>query len=270
MPKLKYKKQAKKEKHSSDRHDKHRSSSKSKRNEKHYEPPTLFEEESGWIPPRSSQKHYDDETSWREHLFDAMIDDEGQDPFYTHYQQPTPHDTMTDEEYRQHIVHGMYRRTHAEEIAAEEKREAQREKKRKEKEKIKMEQERRHAEQIRLENVYSQLEALRKKEANQVDYYEKWNQLDALDTIHRKDIPWPIVNKTFSLASVKSFVIDPKATLVDNKKNVRKEQTRYHPDKFITRYMKKFKGSDKERHRVIVHVNEVSGWLNEIWTELNN
>jgi hypothetical protein len=270
MPKLKFKEHAKKEKHSSHRHDKHRSSSKSKRKEKSYKPPTLFEEESGWVPPSSSQKHHDDEASWREHLFDAMIDDEGQDPFYTQYQQPTPKDTMTDEEYRQHIVHGMYRRTHAEEIAAEERREAHREKKRKEKERIKLEQERSHAEHIRLQNVYIQLEALRKKESNLADYIEKWKRLETLDTIHRKDIPWPILDKTFSLTSVKSFVIDPKATPADNKKNVRKEQTRYHPDKFITRYMRKFKGSEKERERVIVHVNEISGWLNEIWTGLNN
>lgn len=114
MPKLRYKEHEKKErKHSrhDDRHKKHK-----KKKEKPYKAPTLYEEEGGWVPPSSSYK--EDETAWREHLFDAMIDDEGQDPFYTTYAQPTPSDTMTDEEYRQHIVNGMYRRTHADDIAA--------------------------------------------------------------------------------------------------------------------------------------------------------
>ncbi|KAL0565466.1 hypothetical protein ABG067_009619, partial [Albugo candida] len=63
------------------------------------------------------------------------MDDEGQDPFYSRYEhsQPTP-STMSDEEYRQHIVHGMYQRTHAEEIKAEEKRKLLKEKKKREKE----------------------------------------------------------------------------------------------------------------------------------------
>jgi hypothetical protein len=264
MPKLRYKEHEKKErKHS--RHDKHTSKHKK---EKPYKPPTLYEEEGGWEPPSNSHKQQgDDEAAWRAHLFDAMIDDEGQDPFYTSYQQPTPSDTMTEEEYRQHIVNGMYRRTHAEDIAAEEKRQAQKEKKRQEKEKIKLEQERRHAEQIRLQQVYSQLKNINNSKA---DYAKKWKKLEEdLGMIYKKDIPWPIVGKTFSLDSVRSFVV---GSLTDNseiKKNVRKEQTRYHPDKFITRYMKRFKGSEKEKERVLTHINEISGWLNEIWTQLN-
>lgn len=262
MPKLRYKEHVKKErKHSS--HDKRRKSKHTKK-EKVYKPPTLYEEEGGWEPPSSSYKQ--DETAWREHLFDAMIDDEGQDPFYTNYTQPTPSDTMTEEEYRQHIVDGMYRRTHADDIAAEEKRQAHKEKKRQEREKIKLEQERRHAEQIRLQQAYTQLRHLNNSKS---DYAEKWKKLDALDVIHNKDIPWPIVGKTFSLDSVRSFVVDNSKESSEMKKNVRKEQTRYHPDKFITRYMKKFKGSDKERDRVLTHINEISGWLNEIWTQLN-
>ncbi|CAO3636191.1 unnamed protein product [Mucor fragilis] len=225
MPKLRYKEHEKKErKHSrhDDRHKKHK-----KKKEKPYKAPTLYEEEGGWVPPSSSYK--EDETAWREHLFDAMIDDEGQDPFYTTYAQPTPSDTMTDEEYRQHIVNGMYRRTHADDIAAEEKRQAQKEKKRQEREKIKLEQERRHAEQIRLQQAYSQLKNINSSKS---DYAEKWSKLDSLDVIHKKDIPWPIVGKTFSLDAVRSFVVDASKESSEVKKHVRKEQTRYHPDKY--------------------------------------
>ncbi|GAN05542.1 conserved hypothetical protein [Mucor ambiguus] len=226
MPKLRYKEHEKKErKHS--RHDKgHRKHKKNK--EKPYKPPTLYEQEDGWVPPSSS--HKEDETAWREHLFDAMIDDEGQDPFYTTYSQPTPSDTMTEEEYRQHIVNGMYRRTHADDIAAEERRQAQKEKKRQEREKIKLEQERRHAEQIRLQEAYLRLKTL---SSSKSDYAEKWKKLDTLDVIHKKDIPWPIVGKTFSLDSVRSFVVDSAQESSEMKKHVRKEQTRYHPDKYL-------------------------------------
>ncbi|KAI8637456.1 hypothetical protein BD408DRAFT_375127, partial [Parasitella parasitica] len=262
MPKLRYKEHEKKERKESCHGKKHKSSSKGSK-KKYYTPPTLYEQEDGWEAPSSSYKQ--DEAAWREHLFDAMIEDEGQDPFYTSYQQPTPADVMTEEEYRQHIVNGMYRRTHAEDIAAEEKRQAQKEKKRLEQERAKLEQEERHAEQIRLQQAYSRLKAVSSSKA---DYAEKWKKLDALEVVHKKDIPWPLVGKEFSLDSVRSFVVEAGAESSEIKKNVRKEQTRYHPDKFITRYMKKFKGSEKERQRVLTHINEISGWLNEIWTQL--
>ncbi|KAL9541733.1 hypothetical protein MBANPS3_008954 [Mucor bainieri] len=232
MPKLRYKEHKDKERKHSRHHDDKRHKSKHKsRKEKPYKPPTLYEEEGGWVPPSSS--HKEDEAAWREHLFDAMIDDEGQDPFYTTYAQPTPSDTMTDEEYRQHIVSGMYQRTHADDIAAEEKRQAHKEKKRQEREERQREQERRHAEQIRLQEAYSQLKSL---SSSKSDYADKWSKLDALAVIHKKDIPWPIVGKTFSLDSVRSFVLDNNSSEI--KKHVRKEQTRYHPDKSLDGLMR--------------------------------
>ncbi|CAO3627103.1 unnamed protein product [Mucor hiemalis] len=254
MPKLRYKDDGKK------KEKRHHSS---RRKEKPYKPPTLYEEEEGWVPP--SHSHKDQDAAWREHLFDAMMDDEGQDPFYSRYEQSSQPTPMTDEEYRQHIVNGMYKRTHADEIVAEEKRKAHKEKKRREKEEQKAKMAAEDAERIRTQNVYRQLEDLKKRESSKSDYVDKWTQLETLDT----DIPWPVVGKVFSFDTVKLFIMDSKLTPAQNKKNVRKEQLRYHPDKFVTKYMKKFHGSEKEKERVMTRINEISGWLNQLWTQVN-
>ncbi|KAI9476373.1 MAG: hypothetical protein EXX96DRAFT_456876, partial [Benjaminiella poitrasii] len=265
--KLRYKDHDRKEHY----HHKHKSKEKRHKKEKPYKPPTLYEEEEGWVPP--SVSHKDEDEAWRAHLFDAMIDDEGQDPFYSNYEEHVGRSNqpaaMSDEEYRQYIVDGMYRRKHADEIAAKEKRQAAREKKRIEKEKARQEQERQEAERIRLENVYRQLEKVKKNETARIEYNDKWNKLeDKNSVLYKKDIPWPIIGKDFSLESVKTFIIDPKFSPEENKKSVRKEQTRYHPDKFITRYMKRFEGSEKEKERILTRINEISGWLNEIWSQM--
>ncbi|KAI8365476.1 hypothetical protein EDC96DRAFT_192052 [Choanephora cucurbitarum] len=245
MPKLRFKESKRKEKkHSSRRH-----------REKYYEPPTLYEEETGWIPPSSSPKH-DHDQAWRERLFEAMMDDEGQDPFYTQYTQPTPR--MSDEEHRQYIVEGMYRRKHADEIAEEERRKAERAKRKAEKERVRQEQERN-------DRIYRQL---LEQTTQRTRFVDRWKRLEHLACVRSKDIPWPISGTSFTLEAVRQFVIDPSASKADNKKNVRKEQARYHPDKFVTRYMRHFQGSDKERERVMAHINDISGFLNELWSQL--
>lgn len=259
MPKLRYKEHEKKES------SRHKSSKKSSRKDKPYKPPTLYEEEEGWIPP-----HHDNDNAWREHLFEAMMDDEGQDPFYSRYEHVQPTPVMTDEEYRQHIVSGMYQRTHAEEIAAEEKRRAHKDKKKQERQKEKEKMAREDGERIRTHNIYKQLQTLKEMETNRTEYFDKWNKLEKLQDVYKKDIPWPILKREFSFESVKSFLFDSKLSSDEVKKIVRKEQTRYHPDKFITRYIKKFKGLDKEKEKIIKQVNEISGWLNELWTQINN
>ncbi|KAI8377019.1 hypothetical protein BD560DRAFT_61018 [Blakeslea trispora] len=251
MPKLRFKESEKKKKK-----EKHKSSRRHK--EKYYEPPTLFEEEGGWVPPSGSTK-YDPDQAWREHLFEAMMDDEGQDPFYSQYTEPTPR--MSDEEHRQYIVDGMYRRKHADEIAEKERRKAEKEKRKAEKERARQEQE-------RANRIYQQLAEQQAKVSQKAIFAEKWNKLEGLHEIQKRDIPWPISGKTFTLDAVRQFVIDPTASEADNKKNVRKEQARYHPDKFVTRYMRRFRGSDKERERVMAHINEISGFLNELWSQM--
>ncbi|KAI7905876.1 uncharacterized protein BX663DRAFT_243964 [Cokeromyces recurvatus] len=205
-----------------------------------------------------------------------MMDDEGQDPFYSSYNEYSNNSSqpalMTDEEYRQYIVDGMYRRKNADKIAEEERQKAAKRKEQKEREKRRREEERRESERIRLENIVRQSEKLKKIEATHIEYDNKWKRLeeDMSKILHKKDIPWPIVGKEFSLESLKSFVIDSRLTSEENKKNVRKEQTRYHPDKFITRYMKRFEGSEKEKDTVLKRINEISSWLNEIWSQISN
>jgi hypothetical protein len=259
MPKLHYKEHKKKDK------DKHRSDKthKSHRKKKSYYKPPVLDENEGWEPNLASIKSEEEE--WRQHLFDAMMEDEGQDAYYSNYSQPVPkEDTMTDEEYRQHIVSGMFKRTHAEEIAAEEKRKAHKEKKRKERAKQKAKLEQEEAERLRIHAIYAQLEDVKKKSLNKEDYVERWKRLDGLTQVTRKDIPWPLVGKTFSLESVRAFVLDDKLSPAENKKNVRKEQLKYHPDKFISRVMNRFQGTEKEKQRILTQVNDISGWLNEL------
>lgn len=272
MPKLQFKEDKKKEKKKRSRHE---HSKHKKRKEQPYKPPTLYEEESGWIPP-SQSRHNNDDEEWRQHLFEAMMDDEGQDPFYSRYEhsQPTPDDknTMTEEEYRQHIVQGMYARTHKDEIEAERKRAEYKAKKKREKGEARAKMEQENAERIRIQNVYKQLEELKKKESSRKDYLEKWIKLEEQVIYRKKDIPWPMIGKVVSFDTIKAFIMDEKATPIENKKNVRKEQTRYHPDKFITKYMSanRFKGTEEERQKILTQINEISGILNQLWTHINS
>ncbi|KAI8975395.1 hypothetical protein BDF20DRAFT_836803 [Mycotypha africana] len=269
MPKLKYKEHRKDVEHT-DKYRRHKRKKKHKsKNEGVNSPPHLLEEESGWIPPSHASK---EDQEWREHLFDVMLEDEGQDPFYTNYNH-TPTSSkweMTDEEYRQYIVDGMYKKKNAEKIEAEEKLRRKKNKEQKEKDRIRREQGKQHAEQIRLQNVYRQVERTRNAERARLEYDAKWTKLEQLSVItSSKDIPWPVISKPYNLESVRSFLILENATLEETKKRVRKEQTRYHPDKFISKYMKKFEGSDKEKELIIARINDISGWLNELWTQVN-
>ena len=89
--------------------------------------------------------------------------------------------------------------------------------------------------------------------------------------ITKNDIPWPVApGASFSRQSVKEFLVLATASSSDNKKTVRREQLRYHPDKFVHRVLRKFEGTEKEKKRLSTKTNEVSGWLNELWQDLNN
>ncbi|KAI8391745.1 uncharacterized protein BYT42DRAFT_206421 [Radiomyces spectabilis] len=278
MPKkLRYKdadKDKKQKKHKKHKRSKHSHSHSHSSSRTDYRPPTLYEEEEGWIPPVNS--HKDPETAaWNERLFSAMVDDEGQDPFYSQYNDYGGVDTpaaggMTDEEYRQYIVDGMFRRKNAEAIAAEEKRQAAKEKRRREKEEARRRLEKEQEERLRAQAVYAQLETLRQTEESKVQYDQKWTHLESASSVTKKDIPWPMVGRTFSRDSLRRFLVDPARPSSDNKRHVRKEQLRYHPDKFMHRIMNKFHGPEKERTQLISKINEVSGWLNELWSELNS
>ncbi|KAG0740378.1 hypothetical protein G6F16_002437 [Rhizopus arrhizus] len=236
-----------------------------KRKRQEYVPPVLNEE--GWTP--SDQAYKQDQDEWRERLFDAMMQDEGQDAYFSNYNNYTPSYTsneMTDEEYRQYIVNGMYRKRHAAEIAAEEEWKAEKEKRRKEKAEARRKVREEEAERERVREAYRKKEKAKRSKVAQEDYEIKWQQLDEAKVIKSEDIPWPIVNCDFSLDSVRSFMT--KGTSEEIKKNVRREQRKYHPDKFMTRVMSRFEGTADEKERVLSRMNEISGWLNELWASV--
>ncbi|KAG2222995.1 hypothetical protein INT45_012294 [Circinella minor] len=293
MPKLRYKDhpesedkkyKRKKKKHkkrdrssSPTRHHRHRRGRQSK--DQYYDPPKLYEEESGWVPPQ-----HDEEAEWRERLFSAMAEDEGQDPFYSQYddyggsssggvRSRSNIDVMNDEEYREYIASQMYRKKNAEAIAWEEAKAA--EAKRKEKER-KEAQERAREEEAGMQKERERQETILRQlkiHDSRSKYEELWKHVEATTTtvITKNEIPWPIApGASFSQQNVKEFLVLATASLTDNKKVVRKEQLRYHPDKFIHRVLRKFEGTEKEKKRLTTKTNEVSGWLNELWQELNN
>ncbi|KAI9498664.1 hypothetical protein BDB00DRAFT_799016 [Zychaea mexicana] len=292
MPKLRYKDhpesedkkhKRKKKKHRKRERSRSPSPRRQKRKHRYYEPPKLYEEESGWVPPQHNTQH-DEEAEWRERLFSAMADDEGQDPFYSQYENygtggssgaggdgRSRIDTMNDEEYRDYIATQMYRKKNAEAIAwekaiaAEAKR---KEKKRKEAQARAREEEARiQKERERQETIMRQL----KIQESRSKYEEQWKHMEMSTVISKKDIPWPIApGASFSAQSVKEFLVLAASSLESNKKNVRKEQLRYHPDKFIHRVLRKFEGTEREKKRLSIKTNEISGWLNELWQELNN
>ncbi|KAI8144919.1 hypothetical protein BJV82DRAFT_606698 [Fennellomyces sp. T-0311] len=274
MPKLRYKDHPepeevvdKKHKKKKKKHKK-RSKSPSRHRHKYYDPPKLYEEESGWIPPQ-----HDEEAEWRERLFSAMAEDEGQDAFYTQYSdynQRSELDTMSEERYRDYIATQMYRKRNAEQIAWEEamEKEAKRkEKKRKEdQERIRQEEKRMEQERVRQETILRQL----KIQSSRTSYEDRWKVLETATVIKKKDIPWPVApGASFSKANVKEFLVSLTASLDENRKVVRKDQLRYHPDKFVHRVLRKFEGSEKERIHLTTKSNDLSGWLNELWQELN-
>ncbi|KAG0166881.1 hypothetical protein DFQ28_006824 [Apophysomyces sp. BC1034] len=267
MPKLRYKH------HDSDR-------KKKKKKRKHsrsrspprqrYRPPTLYEEEEGWIPSGQAQK--DDETEWRERLFHAMAEDEGQDAFYSQYNsyncaEPRSEvDRMTDDEYRDYIEMGMYRKRNAEKIAQKEAARAEAKRKREE---AKRAQEKLREEDERNRVVQEKLLKLQNRVLSRQEYDKQWVNVETASSLRKKDIPWPVSQGQFSFQCVREFLLDPSQPSEINKKRVRKEQLRYHPDKFAHKVLRKVQATGKEYERLEQKMNEVSGWLNDLWTEMN-
>ncbi|KAI9258964.1 hypothetical protein BDA99DRAFT_514628 [Phascolomyces articulosus] len=288
MPKLRYKdhphsedKKHKRKKKKHKKRERSRSPSRHRRKHRYYDPPKLYEDESGWSPPPQTTHHDSEEAEWRERLFSAMADDEGQDPFYSQYDEyggiggshngRSKIDTMNDEEYREYIASQMFRRKNAEAIEWEEAMAAEakrKEKQRKEaQERVREEEARIQKERERQERILRHI----KIQESRSTYDKQWEHMETATVVTKKDIPWPIAPGTsFSRQSVKEFLVSVSGSLGDNKKAVRKEQLRYHPDKFTHRVFRKFEGSEKEKKSLTIKTNELSGWLNELWQELND
>lgn len=232
---------------------------KKKRSTEYYVPPTLYEVEEGWVPP-----DHDDEAEWRDRLFTAMAEDEGIDPFYTQYDESRSRlDAMDEESYRAHIAREMHRRKNADAIAAEEALKAEAKRKRKEQEKA---QARLREEQKRQEAALQQLLI----QDTRTRYEEKWEQLENTPLItSTKAIPWPMIDGSFSQESLRKFLVQPNEPLETKRKAIRRVQMRYHPDKFTHRVLRKFQGSEQDKTRLMNKINSLSGWLNDLWQEVN-
>ncbi|KAJ3889245.1 hypothetical protein GG344DRAFT_52056 [Lentinula edodes] len=184
--------------------------------------------------------------------------------------------TMDDEEYAEWVRMGMYRKTHAQEIAEKERMKAERAAKRAQEKAIRAETERlqkvaaaeRWSHKLKKEN--KRLELLR------LEYQNRWKLLlsntqpaDIVD-IGFNDIPWPIllaykhksdkksVSDTVSSLSLDDFTPDAISTFLlseaetENPKKGRKEKLRetllrFHPDKFEGRLMSRVRPEEKEK-----------------------
>lgn len=265
------------------KHKRHKSH-KSKRSHHHsYQPPTISDDiGEGWVPPSDSIKK--DEDEWNERLFDAMVDDEGQDFHSSHfdsYWQPTPGDIptashnvhyMTDEEYRQYMVSEMYKRTHADEIRIEEERRAKRKQAKEAKEKAQAEAREQEAKREREREAVRKLRQLQKMGSSRKKYLSNWEALDsssnAAKRLRLNDIPWPFVGSEVSKVTVKEFLLYDIVDLAEQKKIVRKEQLRYHPDKFMQKISARLVDDKEERQLISDRINHISSCLNDIWKEL--
>ncbi|KAI8580913.1 hypothetical protein K450DRAFT_235199 [Umbelopsis ramanniana AG] len=263
------------------KHKRHKSH-KSKHSHHSYKPPIINDDIEGWVPPSDSIKR--DETEWNERLFDAMVDDEGQDfhsSRFDSYWQPTPGDVptgsqsvnqMTDEEYRQYMVSEMYKRTHADEIRIEEERREKRKKAKEAKEKAKAEAKEQEAKREREREAVRKLRQLQKMGSSRKKYMSNWEALDIASTTVKRlrlnDIPWPFVGSEVSKIAVKEFLLYDIQDLAEQKKIIRKEQLRYHPDKFMQKISARLVDDVEERKLISDRINHISSCLNDIWKEL--
>ncbi|OZJ03871.1 hypothetical protein BZG36_03682 [Bifiguratus adelaidae] len=273
-----------KRKHDDDRHHKskrHRSHSSS-----YYTPPVLDDD---WNPP-PLEAFKSDEAEWNEKLFDAMAEDESD--FLPEYWRSRSEpgrsgiDALTDEEYRRYMVEGMYERKHKDEIEAERRRQERKEAKKRQREADR--EAYRKAEEKRLRQARSvDAEMTQKKVAALRSKYEKrWEEVEALceakdiqSYLRHADIPWPIhttslldaADQTIIKADMTEFLIGHLGQRAEQKAAIRKEQLRFHPDKFIQRYGKLFGQTfptSEEHNHIIRTVNNVSSILNDVWKDL--
>ncbi|ORY97725.1 hypothetical protein BCR43DRAFT_490257 [Syncephalastrum racemosum] len=207
-----------------------------------------------------------DRSAWNERLFEAMMEDEGQDPFYTQfYEQPTSSSSrMTDEEYRQYMVSGMNSRKRGRHAVFQDELDQEEEAQRKEEKKRKKQQEKEEKE--RQQRIFDQLQGLRKEKEDQDHskaynaYQTQWQQVEAGT---HKNVPWP---KASSAAELRPFLVRTDLSRDENRKRVRLEQKRYHPDKFMHRVTHL---AAKEQTRLVKRATELSSWLNDLWSELS-
>lgn len=177
---------------------------------------------------------------------------------------------MTDEEYTEHIRHGMWRRTHKEEMARqEEAKRIQAEKDRKAKE----DRERRareDAEKRRLADERARAKTESASRQTRETYAQLWEKLasSAPDaTLTENDIPWPVDRSSASVdaSSIATFLLAhiPFEDARRRKQTLRTAVLAYHPDRF-DRYVNKVPEAKDQRKRVRDMGLRISQILNDL------
>ncbi|TFK74589.1 hypothetical protein BDN72DRAFT_759324 [Pluteus cervinus] len=178
---------------------------------------------------------------------------------------------MDDDEYAEWVRVGMYRKTHAQEIAEQQRKKEARAARR-------AEEKARKAETARLEKLAEEERKQKKREKDEKhrvfarsEYDRRWKDLlDPRDDsgaplLTFSDIPWPIPSAYTPQASsqttismedltfdaVSSFLLTPHdiSERQDRKDKLREAFLRYHPDKFEGRFMRFVEEGDRENVR---------------------
>lgn len=267
---------------------------RSKRRREHspsHDDPSLYDDTH--LPNASSGQYQqsefkDAEAEFREHLFDAMADDEGAQFWEGVYGQPihTYPDTfkegpegelerMTEDEYAAFVRAKMYEKTHQHLIEEKARRDAAK------KERDRLAQEGRKAER-EAEKFQRQVEESLKRgnerkqrkawEQRWSSYLAKWDTLSkgGQTKIAIASIPWPVESgrrKDVDLKAIERFLLhaptggNPTETQLS--KVLKQERVRWHPDKI----QQKLGGQDVEES-VIQAVTEVFQIIDDMWSGL--
>lgn len=265
--------------------DSHDGSSKSNHKERtraaNSEGPGEGLDDDGWIPLASSSKIDMDElraqieeARFREKMCDVMAEDGRMDELEANFNTYIPHrwrdgggnehadpSWMEEEEYTEWVRQGMWRRTHREEVEAQE-RKAQEKREREEREK----ELRRKTRRLEKEEE----ERRRRKRAERSDrrlvdawndYQERWAALVAVksDTDDKPStpltfasLPWPVYPPpddldALSKDAVASFLLSSlHSPGVTRKIRLREALRVYHPDRFMGRWMESVAEQDKK------------------------
>ena len=217
-----------------------------------------------------------EEAHFRSKLFNMMEDDERLDALEASFNSHAhiPHrwgspgecssatkeadadiNTMTDEEYAEWIRRGMWRRTHREEIEAEERKQGEK-KRRKEMERAarKAYQEEQRQKEMRRATRRAEKEAESRRDA-WVTYQSSWSKLQAraataLDRYGAEpplltfsSIPWPVFTypeapEVLTKEAISQFLFSSDHSLdKSHKQRIRDALLAYHPDRFVGRYI---------------------------------
>ncbi|CAK5282366.1 unnamed protein product [Mycena citricolor] len=165
---------------------------------------------------------------------------------------------MDDEEYAEWIRAGMYRKSHAQELAEQQQRQAAIDARCAHEKAMKAESDR--LEKIEAaERQRAQFERERRRTRRAQEEYElRWNTLvSSAKALTFEDIPWPVNSRLelsddnpldkLTVEAIQTFLLSS----LDQEQKMRKERLRetflrFHPDKFEGRYMNRIRESDQE------------------------